>query len=59
MGRMKGAALGVAIAGGVTLLTLVATRAQAEYGPGCGVGVVVGLLLLVGGILGAELFKNV
>ena len=66
MGRLKGAALGaglviivLAIFGGAVLLAIVATRAQAEYGPGCGVAIILSMLLLVGGILGAQLLKDV
>ena len=66
VGRLKGAALGMGsvivslvVVGGATLLAIVATRVQAEYGPGCGVAIVLGVVLLAGGLLGAELFKNV
>ena len=66
MDRMKGAALGVglaivslAIAGGAALLAIVSARLTEQYGPVCEGAIIVSVALLVGGLLGAQLLKDV
>ncbi len=66
MGAIRGAAIGAGlvivslfIAGGAALLGWFAGAVAYKYGPVYGAAIVLILLLLIGGLVGARLFGNI